>query len=350
MPERMTTEEFIFKAAVVHGDRYDYSSTNYIGSKDRVAILCRKHGEFWQSPNHHLRGSGCPGCAQNQKLTTENFIKKSRAVHGDRYDYSKVEYLSSQSKVIITCKKHGDFRQRPDNHLNSNHGCPKCGQLDRGRTNLERYGHPNAAHNAVARAKIRRTCLERYGNVVPMRSEIVQKARAKALMPGMTGTSQLRIKSAFDRLNDEKWLREAYVIRRAAIDDIAHELGLKYPKLIYSYLKKFNLSRRNGRFSMKAIRWLNRTAEESGIVIRHAMNGGEVKIFGTPFFADGYCEETNTVYEFYGDYWHGNPNLFDDEKAKNRFEATTARENQIKKLGFNLISIWEEDFKNERFL
>ena len=123
--QRSTTEEFIQKASAVHKGRYDYSKVNYIGLYDKVCIICRTHGEFWQSPNNHLRGAGCPRCSGNHIPTTEEFIASAKRVHGNRYDYSKAEYRKSNSKVCIICPEHGDFWMTPNNHLHGN-GCPKC--------------------------------------------------------------------------------------------------------------------------------------------------------------------------------------------------------------------------------
>jgi len=126
----LTLEDFINKAHEVHGDKYDYSKVEYINSKTKVRIVCPKHGEFLQTPNMHLRGSGCPNCGiesrtSSRKNSLEDFINKAREVHGDKYDYSKVEYVDSHTKVCIICPKHGEFWQSPNTHL-SGHGCIKC--------------------------------------------------------------------------------------------------------------------------------------------------------------------------------------------------------------------------------
>ena len=121
-----TTKDFIKEAKAIHGDRYDYSSTEYNGNKTKVKIGCPIHGEFEQTPSKHLSGCGCPKCSGNAKKTTEDFIKEAKAVHGDRYDYSSTEYINATTKVKIGCKIHGEFEQTPDNHLHGN-GCPKCG-------------------------------------------------------------------------------------------------------------------------------------------------------------------------------------------------------------------------------
>lgn len=127
----MSTNGFIDKAKSIHGDKYDYSKTRYVKSKLNVTITCPIHGDFTQTPNNHLRGAGCFDCGkfemgEKQKLDTELWIEKAKSVHGDKYDYSYVNYTSSNSPVVILCKQHGLFSQRPSLHL-INGGCNKCG-------------------------------------------------------------------------------------------------------------------------------------------------------------------------------------------------------------------------------
>ena len=124
------TEQFIKDAREVHGDKYDYSKVEYVNSKAKVCIICPIHGEFWQTPNNHLRGNNCPLC-RNEKLskkfslTKEKFIGLAKEVHGDKYDYSKVEYINTHTKVCIICPIHGEFWQTPAMHLKGQ-GCRKC--------------------------------------------------------------------------------------------------------------------------------------------------------------------------------------------------------------------------------
>ena len=123
---RMTNEDFINKAKAVHGDKYDYSKVQYVYNKTEVCIICREHGEFWQKPKNHLSGYGCPICSGRKKMRTSDFIKKARSVHGEKYDYSKAEYKGYSEKLCIICPEHGEFWQRAGNHLKGI-GCPKCG-------------------------------------------------------------------------------------------------------------------------------------------------------------------------------------------------------------------------------
>lgn len=141
---RKTTKEFVKDAKRVHGNKYSYKKVRYKKNTEKVCIICPEHGEFWQTPKDHLRGRGCPLCADNHPLNIELFIERAKSVHGEKYDYSKVDYRNNQTKVIITCPKHGDFLQAPSSHLEGC-GCPTCkeSQLEKQvRVMLETMGEP----------------------------------------------------------------------------------------------------------------------------------------------------------------------------------------------------------------
>jgi hypothetical protein len=121
--KRDDTAEFIRKARETHGEKFDYSKVNYQGNKTKVTIICTYHGEFNQLPAEHIIGKGCHKCSGLVRSNTEEFIAKARNKHGDKYDYSKTHYNRKGEKVIITCKKHGDFQQETSSHLS---GCPNC--------------------------------------------------------------------------------------------------------------------------------------------------------------------------------------------------------------------------------
>ena len=130
----MKTQLFIEKAIKIHRDRYDYSKVEYVKNSEKVVILCKIHGVFEQSPHSHLSGSGCKKCGYikngiNFRKTNTDFINKAIKVHGNKYDYSKVEYKNSHTKISILCKEHGQFEQMPYHHLNRC-GCYYCGFVD----------------------------------------------------------------------------------------------------------------------------------------------------------------------------------------------------------------------------
>ena len=120
------TEEFIRKARLKHGDKYDYSKVEYVKNSIKVIIICQKHNEFLQTPNNHLYGFGCNSCgtANKQRSNIDEFLEKSKSIHGDTYDYSKVEYINNNTKIKIICKEHDEFLQTPAGHLRG--GCKLC--------------------------------------------------------------------------------------------------------------------------------------------------------------------------------------------------------------------------------
>lgn len=136
MLKRLTKEEFIERARNTHGNKYDYSKVNYINSKTKVCIICPKHGEFWQTPASHIYGKGCPKCG-GRYMSTEYFIEKASIIHSNKYDYSKVNYTEPQTKVCIICPNHGEFWQTPNSHLNGN-GCPKC-KSDKAKSSKDKF-------------------------------------------------------------------------------------------------------------------------------------------------------------------------------------------------------------------
>jgi uncharacterized C2H2 Zn-finger protein len=297
---RRTTAEFIDDAKKVHGDKYGYSKLMYKTAHDKVIITCDvpTHGDFEQSPDAHLRGAGCPKCYGNLPLSTEEFIERAMQVHKGRYGYFKVLYINSQTKVTITCELHGDFDQAPVGHLQG-HGCPKCG------------GHlPLSTEEFIERAN--KVHSYKYGYTKVM----YKTAHAKVII-----TCDVSSHGDFEQ------------------SPANHLSGSGCPKCFYSYSKK-------------QIKWLTLMQIKDSCHIQNAKNEGEYKIPTTNFRADGYCVETNTVYEFHGDYWHGNPKKFNaadiNPATKTTYSElyckTLKKEEIIKSLGYNLVTIWESEW------
>lgn len=132
----MTTNDFIEKACKVHGKRYDYSKVNYVNSKTKICIICSEHGEFWQNPHNHISNkAGCPKCSKyHNRYDITSFIETAKEKHGDKYDYSKVEYKDTLIKVCIICLEHGEFWQTPAKHM-MGQGCPQCSHVIAGNKN-----------------------------------------------------------------------------------------------------------------------------------------------------------------------------------------------------------------------
>ena len=131
--DRSNTSEFTERATTKHNGKYDYSLVEYANSKDKVTIICKVHGAFKQDASGHLSGSGCPKCgderiAASQRQSVDSFITRARAVHGDKFDYSQVNYRTARIPVTVICPVHGEFQQVPYRHIKS--GCRKCADDD----------------------------------------------------------------------------------------------------------------------------------------------------------------------------------------------------------------------------
>ena len=132
MNKKKTTEQFIEEIKKIYGDKYDTSKVHYVNNRTKVCLICHEknilgeeHGEFWVTPTKITsRHDGCPKC-KGMYQTTEEFIAKAKLVHGDKYDYSKVEYINSKTKICIICPEHGEFWQLPNSHIYGQ-GCSKC--------------------------------------------------------------------------------------------------------------------------------------------------------------------------------------------------------------------------------
>lgn len=145
--EKLTAENFIELAIKAHGSRYDYSNVIYKKADSKVTIICKVHGEFQQKPSIHIHSHGCKLCVFDAlKMTTEQFVEKARNVHGDKFDYSLVDYKKHDLKVKIVCPIHGVFEQRASTHLEGS-GCFNCGNLERTLTKEQFIERANKTHN-----------------------------------------------------------------------------------------------------------------------------------------------------------------------------------------------------------
>ena len=293
---KIDTETFINRSYKIHGDKYDYSLTKYNGSYEYVSIICKKHGLFQQKAAYHLSGSGCHRCAGYNK-NTKIFIQEAMEVHGNKYDYSLVSYECSLKDVSIICKKHGLFKQKPSCHLLGN-GCNKC----------------------------------KIDNIKSTKVDFIKKAN---IIHG----------------NKYDYSKVDYVNSKIPVSIIClqHGIFLQKPN---AHLNGNNCPKcMQSGYSKKAIDWLKDISNKEGIQIQHAGNIGEYSIPSTNYKSDGYCKETNTIYEYYGDIWHGNPLVFSTNEhchpydktltAGMLYENTINREEKIRSLGYNLITTWE---------
>lgn len=135
--EKIPHEKFLNKLKKIYKENCSFEKVNYTGRKNNIVITCRVHGDFTKRADEALRGKGCPKCINSTEKSTQEFIEAAKEVHGDRYKYSYVFYKNNKSKVTINCPKHGNFKQRPNHHLNGA-GCPGC-RVSKGESIIEQF-------------------------------------------------------------------------------------------------------------------------------------------------------------------------------------------------------------------
>jgi len=292
---------FVKKANEFHNGKYDYSLVVYKSTNDKVKIICNLHGTFEQTPSNHYK-QGCPNCCKNIKITNDKFIERSINVHRNKYDYSNSNYVNITTPVKIICKEHGEFEQTPREHF-SGCGCYKC------------------ANRIVTTKDFIEKAIIRHNNLYNYSKVEYKSAREKIIISCKTHGDFTQTPN--DHLNGCG----------------CQKCGL-------------------GNYSKICIEWLETIMKNEKIYIQHANNGGEknIKINKKLIKFDGFCKETNTVYEFMGDFYHGNPKLYNqnDINPVNKktfgelYSETLKRLELIKNEGYNIITIWESDYKNRK--
>ncbi|MGI0075872.1 MAG: DUF7487 domain-containing protein [Nitrosopumilaceae archaeon] len=336
MALKLTQEKFIERATRIHGHYYDYRDTLYINDRSKVIIICNKHGVFKQTPNSHYSGSGCPVCgAENRKQTvfqkygvenpsqSEEIKQKKKQIWLHKYGVEN----PSQSEEIKQKKKQTSV----ENYGVEYPWMSKEIQERRKQIWLHKYGVENPSQSEEIRKKIKQTWLDKY----------------KAKHP-----AQRHMHDILPLVENYFWLYDEYINKRKSTTRIGNELNIS-DVCVGTYLKKHDISTK-GRagFSYIAIMWLESIMQKQNTFIQHALNVGEYIIPTTRLHVDGYCEEINTIYEFHGNLWHGNPEVFEfdyyidflDATAGELYQRTIERENLIKSLGYNLVVMWENQY------
>lgn len=291
----MSKKDFITEANTIHNNEFDYSKSIYVNQNTKLIIICQKHGDFLQTPKIHLNGSGCPQCyyekPKTNQLSLEEFIAQANKIHDNKYGYEKIIALNNtREKIIIKCYEHGDFFQQAKSHL-AGHGCPKC--FGNSKLSLEEFiNRSNEIHDYKYDYSLTnyKNCTSKVLIICLVHGEFWQVAQ--------------------DHLN-------------------GHGCAKCYK----------NISKAETEW----LDWLKIPNDQEHRNVYIINDDKKYKV-------DGLLD--NTVYEFYGDFWHGNPKYFkqDDINSVNNqtfgflYSQTLERENEIKSLGYSIISIWENEW------
>lgn len=297
---KLTTEEFIERCKLAHNDKYDYKFVNYTSSHGKISIVCPVHGQFLQTAHHHVQGRSCPKCASRstkncKRLTTREFIQKARQIHGDRYDYSQLIYAGNRKQSTFICEVHGTFTQMPRAHL-SGQGCKRCSVLQRTR-DLNDFIQ---------------ICKMVHGNLYDYTNSLY-------------GGSFSKIK----------------------IVCLKHG---EFNQLAYHHVQGHGCPNCTSSISKVETAWLDQLG------IRKEFRNKILRIGKVRIKPDAFDPNTNTVYEFYGDFYHGNPKIFRSNLVNpinkkmygELYSKTIERELLIRQAGYKLITIWENEFRAKK--
>lgn len=222
--KQLTTDLFITKAKEKHLNKYRYTKSVYKDSRSSVIITCPIHGDFKQRADTHLDGRGCFDCGnilkgEANQLSTKDFIEAATKIHGSTYDYSKTDYKNVKLKVIITCRIHGDFEQRPDRHLDSSVGCFDCSVISRSSDRSSFIEQANLIHNNLygyeevvyvnARTKVILNCQD-HGSFTQEPSDHLRGAGCPRCADNLKGYTRSQFKS---RCLHNNTLGTLYIIR-----------------------------------------------------------------------------------------------------------------------------------------
>lgn len=356
---KINTKIFIDRSIKIHNNKYDYSKSIYKNCSEKVIIICKEHGCFEQSPEKHMKGQGCKLCGINKRSsnnfdTTHTFIEKAKEVHGDKYDYSKVFYKNTYEPVIILCKIHGVFNKEPNKHLQGV-GCRECSGAKEKLTTkmfISRSVHVHGSKFDYSLVKY--VNIDTHVKILCATHGVFEQTPYKHLMgngcPKCCKTAKMCTNDFIQKANKihgnkYKYNKSIYVNTetKLIIECIKHGEFYQTPN---SHLCGSGCPRCIKTISNKEEIWLN------SIGIPRDFRQYPLKINNRIVKVDGFCQDSNTVYEFYGDYWHGNPKRFKHNEMNKTvkrtfgslYNETINRELELTNAGFKVISIWESDF------
>lgn len=283
--KKLTTEIFIQRSKLIHNDKYDYSKTIYTGIKKKLIITCPIHGDFTiRADQHSQRGDGCFKCGNNM-IDKAQFVLEANKVHSNFYSYKKTNYINKEIKVVITCPIHGDFEQSPQKHL-SGQKCPKCN----GRLSKE---------------------------------EFISEAN-----------------KIFNNKYDYSKIKFINMITKVEIICPKHGEFWQTPS---AHLKRIHGCPSCGYNTSKAAnKWLE-SFNNTNIIKEYT-----IYINNKRYKVDGYDPTTQTIYEYFGSFWHGDPNRKDlkEINPKNKmpynelYNITLNRVNTFNNSNYKFIYLW----------
>jgi hypothetical protein len=366
---------FITKAKLTHGNNYKYHLVEYKNSLTKVKIECLNGHVFEQTPNHHIDGNGCPKCIGRGR-TLEDFKTMSQEKFGqDAFDYSKTVFVNMNTSLTLICKKSHEFNTVPEIHLRENSlgGCTECAKS----RSKERMSYTQEQWVELASVRHNNfydyskvnyiSSLHKIAIICPKHGEFEQTPNSHLSGTGCRkcGIEKIIASKLFGPDDFLKMFDECSTIHsnKYTYTDVYRKDGYLFIELCCEkhgvFSQRFDHHKRGHgcfncivRCSRPQLEWLNYLSVSSEY-IQHSQNEGEFHIPTTNMYADGYEPTTNTIYEFQGDFWHGNPAVFDGKDINPRtgtsyaslFDKTQRKISKLKELGYNVCEVWESEWE-----
>lgn len=312
MPKKLTKEELLHRINQrnqIAPPVFLFPETqDYINQKSYLQFKCEQGHTFNGTLNNTITAKhGCPHCklhndSLNKRTPWDDIVKQSNIIHKHKYQYEESSYTKYVEVITIICPKHGKIQISPHDHIYHKRGCKFCNE---------------ESINQQRKENILKRCSDIHNNFYDY-SKVVYKNSYTNVIINCPKHGEFK-----QSLNTH--LR-GYGCKLCSVAGV----------------------------SKKALYWLKQEELKDNISIQHALNGGEYKIPNTRYYVDGYCEETNTVYEFHGDVFHGNPVKYQpldhchpyDKKitAGVLYFKTVKKEQKLKQMGYNVVILWESEF------
>jgi hypothetical protein len=282
--KKLKQEDFIARCNDLYNNYYDYSKVVYKNTRTKIIVVCPKHGEFLLKARCHLSNRGCKKCGNNM-ITLDEFINQSNIIHNNIYKYDNTIYTTKKVKVNITCLKHGDFLQTPQKHL-SGQGCPKC----------------------VGKKKT-------------------------------TNDILLEFKAVHGDTYDYSLVD--YKGNKPKVKIICKNHGI-FEQQVSVHLQKNGCTKCGNNTSFDGNEFI-KSFNNKNITPEYVMN-----VDGQRFKVDGFDVTTNTIYEYFGSFWHGHPSRTDliglhpfyKIPYTELYQKTLNRIDYFKNNGYNIIYKW----------
>lgn len=370
-------EAFLQKAHEVHKDRYNYEKVKYVNNSTKVTITCAEHGDFQIRPVCHTsRKQGCAECGRNSRVDTEVCLSRLQAVFGERYQYDKVVYKDAETHIRVVCETHGEFSRTPQYLIMQGLGCPKCGEEGNGipwssgekkermcKDNFlalareihgDKYNYEKTEYK-LALEKVTITC-STHGDFQQTPSMHIS---GKHGCHQCAGTSLMTTQSFIEKALQKNpgkpydYSPVDYKGIEVPITIICKSHGPFQVKPAKHLSRGDGCHKCHGDYSRQSIAWLEYVSKTDNIEIQHAENGGEKDLVlnGKRYQVDGFCEATNTVFQYQGDMHHGNPKKYKAEDLhplnKRPFGELYKKTLEIEGLilrSYNLVVMWETEW------